>query len=562
MGSNTHLRLLSMFLVLALANVAQSQDVTQAEIVLTNGDSGLPRDGIFYSDEKVFATVRIESLSDPRPYVGQIQVTASIVDAKGNEVLRVEKEPETYWQVLGGDTIETTLAIDSNRKNISPGNYTLRASAWHVRSNRRYQVRHDFAWKIADTFCGTAQGWYLDRNLEYPSGPLLQPGRFYAARCDIMNMSVNDRMINLQAKRELFRPGEQSSLGGTVTGTILVPVPKVGELPKRFWESPLLQLNRIGDLLISSSYLDLPSGRKMTLLFPAKVAGTEMTEVDDNLGTKPFILLSQGAFGKVKRDSYLVGEDIWVTLGFADAGHKDLSQQVVHAYLLDGNQQVVKEIATTDMTTTGFLSDSAEFPLSNISNGEMSVINGFPAPFFIENLKIRGSSLAGGGLENVREIQFYLEQKETGKETILSTPIRFRQIDKLSALNIRISADPTGKVPAGKFLTAGRTYYLKSDISKYAIKDYAINVTHAVKAFTEDGKPIEGTELVLEHEKELSVSEKLEGKHPLSMQISLNRPGKFILRWTFTDNLSGETFTTDLPVEVVSPFQFVRPDGQ
>ena len=82
-----------------------------------------------------------------------------------------------------------------------------------------------------------------------------------------------------------------------------------------------------------------------------------------------------------------------------------------------------------------------------------------------------------------------------------------------------------------------------------------------MKAFTEDGQPIAGTELVLDHKRALSVAEKLNAQLPLTMQISLNRPGKFLLRSTITDNLSGQTYTSDMPIEVVSPFQFVADES-
>lgn len=122
-----HFATLSLLTLLSFAffgTPSFADELGKLELVLTYGESGLLRDNVFYTGEKVFATLRITGLCDERPYTGQIQVTGLVLDAKGKEVLRVEKEPEYYSQVLGGDSIETTIVIDSDRKEIPPGNYT------------------------------------------------------------------------------------------------------------------------------------------------------------------------------------------------------------------------------------------------------------------------------------------------------------------------------------------------------------------------------------------------------------------------------------------------------
>ena len=70
-----------------------AEELGKVEVVLTYGESGLPRNNVFYTGEKVFATLRITDMGDERPYTGQIQVTGIVLDANGTEVLRVEKEP-------------------------------------------------------------------------------------------------------------------------------------------------------------------------------------------------------------------------------------------------------------------------------------------------------------------------------------------------------------------------------------------------------------------------------------------------------------------------------------
>ncbi|MFN3148530.1 hypothetical protein [Bremerella sp.] len=523
----------AVFLIIGATEEARGEG--RAELVLTYGESGLPRGNVFHVGEKVFATIRLSGLADPPPYVGQIQVTGSVVDAQGREVLRVDNEPENYWQVLGGDTLEATLVIDSDRKGIPPGSYTLIAMVQHLRTAKRFEVRRDFVWKNAEGFTTDEFRWLLDLGEDYPAGPLLQPGRVYWLFHRNLNTTFVNRSLSIRKQVFLYSPNEEMPIGKTGVFEHSTIIPENRNLPERIWSSIGLEFSRAEDIQVSVDFMDMPSGDCALDRISARVASTIAPRPDEHKTDKPFMVLTHGALGKVRQTAYLGGEDIWLTVGFADPGKGALSQQIVKCFLRDREGELLKEVRLD----------------------ELFGHSGFSQSFFIELIKIPGSSVIED-LETISEIELQLTQKETGKTTVLTAPIRFSPTEQFSAFNVRLSADSWGEVPAGEFLTAGATYHLQCDITKYAIQDYAMNVTHAVKAFTADGQPIEGTELVLEHAKELSVAEKLESKHPLSMQISLNRPGKFILRWTFTDNLSGETFTTDLPVEVVSPFQFMK----
>lgn len=135
-----HFATLSLLTLLSFAffgTPSFAEELGKVEVVLTYGESGLPRDNVFYTGEKVFATLRITGLGDQRPYTGQIQVTGIVLDANGEEVLRVEKAPEYYSHVLGGDSIETTLGLNSDRRRFPSGDYTLVATIRQIQTGRK-----------------------------------------------------------------------------------------------------------------------------------------------------------------------------------------------------------------------------------------------------------------------------------------------------------------------------------------------------------------------------------------------------------------------------------------
>ncbi|PQO36115.1 hypothetical protein DTL21_09355 [Bremerella cremea] len=502
----------------------------RAELVLTYGKSGLPRSNVFHSGEKIFATLRLTGLQDQRPYTGQIEVTGSVIDANGKEVLRVAKERENYQQVLGGDSVETTLVIDSDGEEIPPGEYSLFARVKHLRTGQHFDVRHGFTWKAIEKFGTDEFCWFLDLERNYPSGPLLQTGRLHVLAYRNVGMTFNDRSFGIEKQMKLLRPSEQVAIGQTAVFENLRTVPGGGKLPERAWSGTGLKFSSSGDFKISVEFKDMLSGSTALDTIPVKVAETDAVSK-----SKSLMFLTNGAYGPRKQMDYFAGEDVTATLAFEDPGKGSISKQVLSAHFLDEDEKTI-----------------GKFPLGNLD-----ALSGFAESYFVEHVSIPGNRFVSS-LEKVRDVRIQLEGQSDGRKTILSAPIRFQPIRALAALNVSVKADAQGKIPAGQFLTAGQIYYLNCDLAKFQIKDYAINLTHSVKAFTEQDQPIAGTELVLEHKRELSVSEKLNGNLPVSMQISLNRPGKFLLRSTFTDHLSGQTFTSVLPVEVVSPFQFYK----
>ncbi|RCS40792.1 hypothetical protein DTL42_25890 [Bremerella cremea] len=524
--------------VLAFASIsfASADDSLQADLLFTYGESGQPCPNVFYTGETLFVSLRLTGLKDSRPYTGQIQIDGIVVDSNNQQILKTQGKPNYYTQVLGGDSLETTLEIDSDRKGIPPGNYTLVVTITHLSSGRVIEARKPFIWKEPKSFCNAEPSWFLDVNHEFPSGPTLQPGRFYALGTRVMNMSFDDRTFRVRSRIDLYRFDSKTLLGGTAEVTLTTTVPEQERLPERFWDTTLLQFNKVGRFSISQESVDQPTGKTTSMKLPVDISGTGQDSKSDNI--EPFMFLTHGKYGVARTTDFLMGEDIWATLGFADPNHGGRTTQASHVYFLDGHGRVVTEF----------------------SLGESKVLAGFGDRFFLGYLQF-GVNPDRGLVEPVREIQLHLTEKEKGTKTILSAPIRFMPIEGLSAINLRVSRDSHDKVAAGQFLTAGQLYYLNCDITKYTVKDYAIDITHSVKAFTEDGQPIAGTELVLDHKRALSVAEKLNAQLPLTMQISLNRPGKFLLRSTFTDNLSGQTYTSDMPVEVVSPFQFVKEEA-
>ncbi|PQO34234.1 hypothetical protein DTL21_11920 [Bremerella cremea] len=532
-----HFATLSLLTLLSFAffgTPSFAEELGKLELVLTYGESGLPRDNVFYTGEKVFATLRITGLGDERPYTGQIQVTGMVLDANGEEVLRVEKEPEYYSQVLGGDSIETTLIIDSDKKGIAPGNYTLVSTIQQMPAGRKWEVQTDFRWETNPILHCCEFAWFLDRECKYPAAPVMQPGRFFWLRQRFGHFSFVDRSFSIQAQMKLVRRNNQPVKAEGGKGSYSFKIPPASELPEWIWLPTFEQFTRPGNCRLSLDIADLLSGTEASTTLPVYVGKTPMPSVESNGDLKPFLALTHGKYGNEHDSDYLMGEDIWVTLGFIDKTRGGVTNQKIHAYFLDQNNQVV----------------------SDFSLGEVEIRCGFHERYFIKAINFAVNP-DRGPVEPVRKVQIELHETTTGAKTVLSAPIRFLPMKELAALNLRVSRDTHDKVPAGQFLTAGQPYYLNCDITKFTVKDYAIDITHSVKAFTEDGQPIAGTELVLEHKRALSVAEKLNEQLPLGMQISLNRPGKFLLRSTFTDNLSGRTYTSDMPIEVVSPFQFV-----
>lgn len=374
----------------------------------------------------------------------------------------------------------------------------------------------------------------MDPERKYLAGPVIQPGRFYWLQERYDNFSFVDRRFSIQTQVKLVQRNGQPANGKSAKGVCSLAVPLENELPKQFWVPSLQQFTRPGDCRLFLEMVDQLSSKEASATLPVYVAETPLPSVQSNGETKPFLALTHGKYGAKHATDYLMGEDIWTTYGFSDPTRGGITRQAVHVYFLDQHDKVV-----------------SDFPW-----GEGELPSGFSERYFIGTFQF-GVKPDLGPVEPVRKIRVELQETTTGKTTILSTPIRFLPVTGLAAFNLHVSCDTHNKFPAGQFLTAGQPYYLNCDITKHTIKDYAIDITHSVKAFTEDGEPIAGTELVLEHKRALSVAEKLNEQLPLGMQISLNRPGKFLLRSTFTDNLSNQTYTSDMPIEVVSPFQFV-----
>lgn len=521
-----------------LTNEIFAQPLGDVEMILTRGESGLPGHNVFYVGEKVFATLRITGLNDRRPYTGQIQVTGQIFDGDGSEVLMVEKEPEYYLQVLGGDSIETTLVIDSDGKNIPPGNYSFSVTVQHVETGRKYNTRCNLVYQKPESLCVSEFCWFLDSEKLYPTGPVFQPVRMYSLSSRVMNYSVADRKIGVQMNSGVAQPAGGQTEEQHITETFTKTMPPDSKLPERIWYDASYFWRRRGDFWVTQSVLDLPTGNETTSRSPITVQGRELPTEATKDRVELFMEFTYGLHGAIRKPKYLANEDIWVTLGALNVPVMEPTTLNYDASFLDGAGTVLSKVALRE---SSFRRDSQE----GIYIGEWQI------PVDPNQMRF----------DAIKEIEIQMTDRLTGKVSCVSSPLDLLPLNGLSAFNYRFTCDAQGATPGGRFLTAGQDYFLKCDIAKFAIEDYAIDVTHSVKAFTDIGQPITGTELVLEHKRALSVSEKLEGQLPLGMQISLNRPGKFLLRSTFTDNISGETYTTDIPVEVVSPFQFVKEEA-
>lgn len=532
-----HFATLSLLTLLSFAffgTPSFAEELGKVEVVLTYGESGLPRDNVFYTGEKVFATLRITGLGDQRPYTGQIQVTGMVLDANGEEVLRVEKEPEYYSHVLGGDSIETTIVIDSDRKGIPPGGYTLDVAVHHLPSGRSFKARREFAWKTSEHISVGEFCWFLDNEKKYSAGPVFQPMRPYKLRARINNFSILDRKRNIRVQTDLLRQDGIDSTEKNLDDTISDTIPFGKELPVSEWYNKWVFFRYPGNEIITQRVSDLTLGIHAEANCPIVVPGRELLKVSNDHEMKLFVDFTYGLHGAIREGNFLVNEEIWATIGALSVPQMEKTSLDFEACFLDATGRTIRKVSLGE---SSYRRDSTE----GLYFGEWQI------PFSADNVR----------LDNIQKLQILVTDKKIGKVSQVSVPIHFSNIEGLAAYNFQVSCDAHSQTPAGQFLTAGQPYYLNCEITKHTIKDYAIDITHSVKAFTEDGQPIAGTELVLEHKRALSVAEKLNEQLPLGMQISLNRPGKFLLRSTFTDNLSGQTYTSDMPIEVVSPFQFV-----
>ncbi|PQO40727.1 hypothetical protein [Blastopirellula marina] len=514
-------------------------NLPKVDIAFTYGPAGPTHDVKFIAGETVFGILRISGLNSNKPFSCELETQIEVRDTSGNTLLSTKPQHNVCFQLLGDGVVVIPFEIEPKSDTQLIGDFAIHAIATDLRTKMQGQTSCIISWHKQTGLTATNYRFVQRADRTIPAGPVLAPGGEYAMTCDIIGLEPKNGSIGFTGRLS-GRVNQSDNDTCVLHYSLTDSVSRYSTAPNSAILTAPIYTNESGQLTLHSVIEDANSEQTFESDIPITSMAPNWSEPNPPTRGRlqADIVFTQGELGRQREGKFHSGETVYVDIAIA------------------GLQEHKARFGGCFAMTMKFLNSEGKVIISKSNSGHENI-------YTLSGESVIHRQLSLELNDKVSQSEKYwllliIKDIETNNEISVRKPMTWTTCTQMTAMGHRMTWDAEGKYPAGPVLSVGQTYCLNCDLTKYTVKDYAIDISHSVKAFTEDGQPIAGTELVLDHKRALSVAEKLNDQLPLTMQVSLNRPGKFLLRSTITDNLSGQTYTSDMPVEVVSPFQFVK----
>lgn len=125
--------------------------------------------------------------------------------------------------------------------------------------------------------------------------------------------------------------------------------------------------------------------------------------------------------------------------------------------------------------------------------------------------------------------------------------------EEFAAVQVRFYQDPDGKLPAPVGGMVGQTLFVRFYGIGFDRGQGEIDLEFDIRVFDGQGKPVTPKPIRAAFHNEDPAVVKQVGRLNFKGEMTLNRPGEFVLRLTLTDKLAKKTTTFEAPMRVAAP---------
>lgn len=175
-------------------------------------------------------------------------------------------------------------------------------------------------------------------------------------------------------------------------------------------------------------------------------------------------------------------------------------------------------------------------------------------------MALGGNSLPGNARVNLNdpitpgEYELTVEVKDLNAKESASFKRKFTcKPEEFAAVRVRFSQDPDGKLPAPVGGLVGQTLFVRAPAVGFDRSHGEIDVQFDLQVLDKQGKPVTPRPIRAAVHNEDPAVVKQATVLNFKGEMTLNRPGEFVLRLTLTDKLAKKTTTFEAPMRVAAP---------
>ena len=152
------------------------------------------------------------------------------------------------------------------------------------------------------------------------------------------------------------------------------------------------------------------------------------------------------------------------------------------------------------------------------------------------------------------EYEVAVEVKDLNAEESASFKRKFTcKPEEFAAVRVRFTQDPDGKLPAPVGGLVGQTLFVRAAAVGFDRRRGGIDVQFDLQVFDKQGKPVTPRPIRATVRNEDPAVVKQATVLNFQGEMTLNRPGEFVLRLTLTDKPTKKTATFEAPMRVAAP---------